>query len=81
MVSYNEKDSHTAANLAVYYLNFPVFPLNYLDDFIDVEFEKHTFKAIKQYDAWLRGIYGDYMQFPPEDKRVAHHHYIAYYKD
>lgn len=81
MVRYNKENKQTAANLGVYYLNFPTFPLSYMKDYIDVEFEGHTFKAIKEYDAFLRGVYGDYMQFPPENKRVAHHHYKAYLKE
>lgn len=37
---------------------------------IPVEFEGHTFQAMNGYDRVLRKIYGDYMQLPPEDKRV-----------
>ena len=81
MVRYNKTNKQTVANLGVYYLNFPPFPLSYMNDFIDVEFDGHTFKAIKEYDAFLRGVYGDYMQFPPENKRIAHHHYKAYLKE
>lgn len=38
----------------------------------------HTFEHIevilpKQYDAYLRQVFGNYMQLPPEDKRTAHH--------
>ena len=39
---------------------------------VDVEFEGHTFKAMSCWDSYLTGIYGDYMQLPPEDKRVCH---------
>lgn len=28
----------------------------------------------KEYDKYLTHIYGDYMQFPPEEKRVPHHY-------
>ena len=37
---------------------------------IPVEFEGHVFQAMNGYDRVLRNIYGDYMQLPPEDKRV-----------
>lgn len=43
------------------------------DEQIDVQFEGHTFKAPKEYDITLRTIYGDYMQFPPEEQRVPRH--------
>lgn len=43
------------------------------DNLIDVEFEGHRFKTIPSYDAYLRSIYGDYMQLPPEDERRRGH--------
>ncbi len=33
-----------------------------------------------EYDAILKGIYGDYMKLPPEEKRVAYHHYKIFRK-
>ena len=27
----------------------------------------------KEYEKWLTQIYGDYMQLPPVEKRIAHH--------
>lgn len=38
----------------------------------DISFEGHTFFAPNDYDAYLKNLYGDYMQIPPEDKRVTH---------
>lgn len=46
-----------------------------------VEFEGEFFNVPKGYDGWLRKIYGDYMQLPPEKDRVSHHSYIAFYLD
>lgn len=37
------------------------------------QFEGHTFCIPKEYDVWLRAFFGeDYMELPPEDKRVVH---------
>lgn len=44
----------------------------------DFEGEKYT--GVKNYDTYLTTMYGDYMKLPPKEKRVTHHHYIAYYK-
>lgn len=43
-------------------------------------FEDREFRVPGQVNAYLRQEYGDYMQLPPEDKRVAKHDFIAYYK-
>lgn len=38
----------------------------------EVEFEGYKFQAPSCWDSYLTGLYGDYMQLPPEEKRVAH---------
>lgn len=58
-----------------------VFDANLIDEFVDVEFEGRLFPVMKGFDAYLREQYGDYMQLPPEEKRVAKHDYKAYWKD
>lgn len=59
---------------------FDTYPANFFEEYVDVEFEGRTFKAIRQYDKWLQICYGDYMQLPPVEKRVGRHHITAYYK-
>lgn len=34
-----------------------------------VEFEGHSLPAMSCWDSYLTGIYGDYMQLPPIEKR------------
>jgi lipopolysaccharide cholinephosphotransferase len=41
-------------------------------EFVDIEFEGLKLKAIKDYDEYLKLVYGDYMKLPPESKRVGH---------
>lgn len=45
-----------------------------------MSFEDAQFPIIKGYDAYLRGIYGDYMKIPPEKDRKTHM-LKAYYKN
>lgn len=47
-----------------------VFPLT------EVEFEGKRFLGPANPDAYLRDLYGDYMQVPPEEKRVFHSVFI-----
>lgn len=49
-------------------------------EYEDIPFEDAVFKCPKNYDQYLSSIYGDYMQLPPENKRVTHHSFKAYYK-
>ena len=53
---------------------------DFFDQYVDVEFEGHTFKAIKNYDEWLKTCYGNYMEFPPEEQRISIHGIKAFYK-
>lgn len=43
-------------------------------------FEKYQFSTPKNYDEYLSNLYGDYMKLPPEEKRVSHHDFKAYWK-
>lgn len=43
------------------------------DDTVMMDFEGHQVPAMKGYDRYLHLIWGDYMQLPPEENRVAKH--------
>lgn len=76
---YSKIDTQRVGNFTAYtrmVCNKRVF-----DSFIDVEFEGKFYKAPVGYDEWLRSFYGDYMQLPPEEKRVSHHSFVAYVND
>ena len=44
----------------------------FYDEFVDMKFEGKTFRIFKQYDRYLKLLYGDYMQLPPVEKRKVH---------
>ena len=44
---------------------------------VDVSFEGYTFKSPSCYDEYLTGIYGDYMQLPPIEKRQTHEMHVT----
>lgn len=54
-----------------------IFQTEWFRDVIEVPFEDTTITVPRQYDAYLRLLYGDYMTPPPEDKRLAHPHYYV----
>ena len=47
-------------------------------DYTFLAFEGRSYSAIKEYDKYLRALYGDYMELPPVEKRVTHHLYDSY---
>lgn len=53
-----------------------IFQSEWFRDVIEVPFEDTTLVIPRAYDAYLRTLYGDYMQLPPEEKRVSHPHYF-----
>ena len=46
----------------------------------EYEFDGRKLYGIKDYDSYLKHLYGDYMQLPPEEKRITHHNYQAVWK-
>lgn len=51
------------------------------ENLIETMFEGKSFLIPKNYDRWLRVIFGDYMKLPPEKDRVSNHGYQAYWKE
>lgn len=47
-------------------------PRECFDEYIEKEFEGHSFKTFKKYDLYLSRLYGDYMTLPPVEKRKVH---------
>ena len=42
------------------------------EDLVELPFEDHLFYATSAWDKNLSGIFGDYMQLPPEAERITH---------
>lgn len=53
--------------------NKPVIPKSVFTDVIEVPFEGRMFFVPREYDSFLRGRYGDYMQLPPVEKQRRVH--------
>ncbi|MBP3391825.1 MAG: LicD family protein [Clostridia bacterium] len=48
-------------------------PWSWFGSGVDMEFEGITVRAPKEFDRYLRGIYGDYMELPAVSERIPHH--------
>ena len=50
-----------------------IYQKEWFDDLLDMPFEDTTIKVPKEYDKYLAHVFGDYMQLPPENKRISLH--------
>lgn len=53
-----------------------VIPEECLSSFVLLPFEDELFLCPEKYDEYLKAVYGNYMQLPPEDKRINRHRII-----
>lgn len=53
-------------------------PIEWFGEGVLVDFEGLKVNAPKEYDKCLRLMYGDYMQLPPEEKRIPRHEVVAF---
>ena len=58
-----------------------ILPREVYSEYTDIQFEGKTFRTIKNYEAYLTTIYGDYMKLPPVENQVSHHMFEAFWKD
>lgn len=63
--------------LALIWTTIDELPENIYEELIDYTFEDDKFKIPKKFDAYLTKMFGDYMQFPPEDQRKGHGTFIV----
>lgn len=56
-------------------------PAKIFDSYKTIEFEGLNFCCIENTDEYLRNTYGDYMKLPPENQRVSHHGFEAFWKN
>lgn len=56
----------------------PSVPKEVFDDYKLEIFEGKKYRIPAGYHEWLTKVYGDYMQLPPEEKRISHHDFKAY---
>lgn len=69
-------DFATSRNVMVYsgsYGGREVLPKEWVSSKVEEPFETLTVDLYNGYDGYLRQLFGDYMQFPPESERVSHH--------
>ena len=54
-------------------------PAEWFLEYTELPFEGKMYPVIARYDDYLRRLFGDYMQLPPEAQRVSRHDYDSYW--
>ena len=67
-------ESRLIANFGSAWGKKEIVPVEWYGEGTEMTFEGLKVKVPVQYKNWLNQVYGDYMQLPPMEKRVAHHH-------
>jgi len=80
MQKYNFKNTKYVGFLANKYGHKEYFPAEWFEDLISIKFEGHEVLSIKDYDAFLKVNYKNYLQLPPEDKRVSNHIFTSFWR-
>ena len=63
-----KKDASEVCDLA-----YPwVYPKSIFENSIKVKFEDIQVKVPNDYEGYLKNVYGDYMELPPENERIVH---------
>ena len=75
LTQYNDQPSayYTAWCCVMYDYNRMTFEKSIFEDLIESDFYNHKVFIPRKYDEALKITYGDYMQFPPVDKRGTWH--------
>ena len=69
----SEKESKRLINFMGEYKFKEVVPHEFLGNEKYLEFEGTQMRVPENYDIYLKAIYGNYMELPPEEKRVCKH--------
>ena len=78
-IKYNTEQTNEIVNLGGNYgYEKESFPRSYVSKTVTLPFENYKFSVPEAYDLYLKHIYGNYMELPPEEKRVAIHTLSAF---
>ena len=78
MVKYNDRDTSVCCTYTTSWHPALPLPSAPFKSFGEQEFEGNRYMAVNDYDSYLKALYGDYMQLPPESQRVSRHSYRAF---
>lgn len=79
LLKYKYDECKLIGNVLMPFFVKDIFEKEMFGDGVEKQFENLQLMVPTKYDAYLKHMYGDYMQLPPEEKRVGEHFYHTYY--
>ena len=79
--AYNDQETKYSAYIGWILHDREIWSDELLGEGTEILFEGEAFNAPSDYKSFLEIVYGDYMQLPPEDKRVTRHSFKVYWRD
>ena len=73
----NPTDEKLTVNYSGIYGKMEIMPTEWYGEGVELDFEDIKVVAPVEYHKYLSQLYGDYMQPPPEEKRISHHLAVA----
>ena len=79
----NNKKEHNYAGIycAQYPYQRDIYDIKTVNPPKKIMFEGKKYNVFHDVDAYLKGLYGDYMTLPPKEKQISHHSFKAWHKE
>lgn len=74
------QDTSKVACISGKYAEKEIMPRSFIENYELADFEGEKYKIPKGYDEYLTKHYGNYMELPPEEKRITEHNNLAYWR-
>ena len=74
---YRNPSSKYVANLCSTTDKYRTIPRDIFSEITMLEFEGKKYPAPREYDRYLKLVYGDYMKLPPKEKQVTNHNFVV----
>lgn len=81
LLNYNYNECKLVGNVLMPAFVNDIYEKDILGNGLEMQFENLLLNIPEKYDLFLKQLYGDYMQLPPVEKRIANHTFDAYYKE
>ena len=72
LINRNKKTEYVGCIVGAYSFEKEIFKNEFLFPLKTIEFEGNKYPCFKNVDYYLTKLYSDYMQLPPEEKRITH---------